>query len=48
MEARHAEIDEPKAFIAQLTEQIIELTKVVAEFDAAVAKATSIKSRRTP
>ena len=28
MEALHAEIDEPKAFIAQLTEQIIELTRL--------------------
>jgi len=39
----HAEIDELTASIAFLGEQITELTKAVAEIDAAVAKATAIR-----
>jgi len=39
----HAEIDELQSSIALLGEQITELTQAVAEIDAAVAKATTIR-----
>ena len=39
----HAAFDELEASIAQVTEQFTELTKAVAEPDAAVATATSIR-----
>ena len=47
MEALHAEIDELEAFIAQLTEQNTELTKVVAKFDAAEARANAAEQKTT-
>merc|ERR1719271_303657 len=43
VETLHAEIDEPKASIAKLTEEIAELTQAVAEIDKAVAEATKIR-----
>merc|ERR1712060_403735 len=43
VETLHAEIDELDASIAKLAEDISGLTKAVAELDAAMAKATSMR-----
>jgi len=42
-EVLHAEIDELEATIAQLTNEVNELTQAIADSDAAVAKATEIR-----
>jgi chromosome segregation ATPase len=39
----HAEIDQLKASVAKLTEDITELTKAVAKWDAARSKATTLR-----
>merc|ERR1711879_681754 len=44
VETMHAEIDELETSIAKLTEDIAELTKQVAALDAAMAKATQIRT----
>merc|ERR1719198_1380960 len=43
VETLHAEIDELTASIAKHSEEITDLSKAVAELDAAVAKATTIR-----
>jgi len=40
---KHAEIDQSEASVAKLTEEISDLTKAVAELDAAMEKATTIR-----
>merc|ERR1719389_1271929 len=44
VETLHAEIDQLEASIAKLTEDIAELTKQVSELDAAMAKATKLRT----
>merc|ERR1719456_543252 len=44
VETLHAEIDELEATIAQLTEEVAELTQAIADSDAAMAKATELRT----